>query len=348
MLNTTELLKSLTSPYGVSGAEYSASKAVYDILKDLTDNVNITGRGSVIGEIYGNGPRIMLDAHIDQVGFIVTYTDKDGFVKFDKCGGSDERVLSGLEVIILGTEPVYGIVSAVPPHLSNPDDEGKVKPAKELAIDTGLSDDELLQKVKPGGRIVPRYSFYEMNESLVMSGALDDRSGIAVIIKALSVIKEAAEKGAKIPELILSFSVGEEVSGRGAANNAFMTDADMAIAVDVSFARTPGCTPDESAEMGKGPMIGISPALSKEIADELVYIAKENAIPYQTEIMSGRTGTHADEIAVTKAGIKTGLVSFPLKYMHTPTEIIDINDVDNSALLIAKFCLAQAEKGGNR
>lgn len=346
-MNTVDLLKKLTASFGVSGAEQNAAKTVCGILEDITDKVYITSRGSVIGEVHGNGPKIMLDAHIDQVGFIVTYTADNGFVKFDKCGGTDERILSSMEVVILGSEPVYGVVSAIPPHLANPEDEGKVKPAKELAIDTGLSQEELFEKVHLGDRIVPVYKFCEMTKTKVMSGALDDRSGIAVIIKALSLINEAASAGACKPELVLSFSVGEEVSGRGAANNAFMTDTELAIAVDVSFARTPGCRPEEAAEMGKGPMIGISPSISKEVSDELKYIADKNGIPYQMEIMNGRTGTHADEIAITKSGIKTGLISFPLKYMHTPVEMIDVTDVDNSAQLIATFCLEQAKKGGN-
>lgn len=346
-MNTVDLLRRLTVPYGVSGAESPAAEAVCELLEGMTDNVYTTGRGSVIGEVHGRGPRIMLDAHVDQVGFVVTYTDENGFVRFDKCGGTDERILSGLEVTILGAEPVYGVVSSIPPHLANPEDEGKAKSAKDLAVDTGLSSKELSQKVHPGDRIVPRYSFCEMAGNKVMSGALDDRSGIAVIIKALSLINGAVADGEEKPELVLSFSVGEEVSGRGAANNAFMTDAGLAVAVDVSFARTPGCKPEEAGEIGKGPMIGISPSISKEISDELKYIAEKNGIPYQMEIMNGRTGTHADEIAITKSGIKTGLVSFPLKYMHTPVEMIDVTDVDNSARLIAAFCLEQAKKGGN-
>lgn len=344
-MNTVDLLRRLTVPYGVSGAESPAVEAVCELLEGMTDNVFTTGRGSVIGEVHGRGPRIMLDAHVDQVGFVVTYTDENGFVRFDKCGGTDERILSGLEVTILGAEPVYGVVSSIPPHLANPEDEGKAKSAKDLAVDTGLSSKELSQKVHPGDRIVPRYSFCEIAGNKVMSGALDDRSGIAVIIKALSLINGAVADGEEKPELVLSFSVGEEVSGRGAANSAFLTDADMAIAVDVSFARTPGCAPEESAEMGKGPMIGISPIISREISDRLIYIAKEKDIPYQTEIMSGRTGTHADEIAVTKAGIKTGLVSFPLKFMHTPVEVVDTEDINNSARLIAAFCLECAREG---
>ncbi len=346
-MNTVDLLKELTASFGVSGSEQRTSETVCGILESMTDSVYITDRGSVIGEVHGNGPKIMLDAHIDQVGFIVTYTDDNGFVKFDKCGGTDERILSGLEVLILGSEPVYGIVSAIPPHLANPEDEGKVKPAKELAIDTGLSQEELAKKVHLGDRIVPVYKFCEMTKTKIMSGALDDRSGIAVIIKALSLINEAVLVGEKKPELVLSFSVGEEVSGRSAANNAFLTDAELAIAVDVSFARTPGCKPEESAEIGKGPMIGISPSISNEVSDELKYIAEKNGIPYQMEIMNGRTGTHADEIAITKTGIKTGLISFPLKFMHTPVEMIDVTDVDNSARLIAEFCLEQAKRGGN-
>ncbi len=337
------LLQKLTDVPGVSGAETEAAQFCAGLLGEFCDNVYINNRGSVVGEIDGHGPGIVLDAHLDQVGFIVTHLAGNGFVKVDRCGRVDERTLSGLPVMILGAEPVYGVISSVPPHLASVSDAGKAKPVNEIAIDTGLSDDELKELVSLGDRVVMQHKFARLLGDEVTAGALDDRSGIAVLIRTLEILKE---KGAR-PNLTVTFSVQEEEGGHGAATAAFDGEYEYAVAVDVSFAHTPGCTREETADIGKGPMIGVSPIISREVSDKLFAISKEQGIPYQHEIMSGRTGTHADEIAVLKTGVKTGIVSIPLKYMHTPCEVVNLTDLENSAQLIAGFCMSVMDGGAN-
>lgn len=336
------VLQKLTDAPGVSGAERPAADACAALLSEFCDRTYINNRGSVVGEIDGDGPSILLDAHLDQVGFIVTYIAENGFVKVDRCGRVDERTLSALPVTILGEKAVCGVISSVPPHLSTPADTGKAKSVKELAIDTGLSCDELKKYVSLGDRVVMHHTFKRLLGTEVTSGALDDRSGIAVLLRTVEILKEQGVR----PNLTVTFSVSEEEGGRGAATAAFDKAHDFAIAVDVSFAYTPGCTREETADIGKGPMIGISPILSREVSNKLFTLADDNGIPYQSEIMAGRTGTHADELAVLKSGIKTGLVSIPLKYMHTPCEVIDLNDLENCAQLIADFCKALKDGGG--
>ncbi len=344
-MEITDLLETLTTAFGVSGMESCAGEVAKNILKDITDEVEVTSRGTVIGKTFGDGPSILLDAHLDQVGYIVTYIAENGFLKFDKCGGTDERILSGLEVIVFGKKPVYGVVSSIPPHLADSKDAGKAKSEKDLFIDTGLTDEEAAALISQGDRVIPVYKFAKLLNNEVSSGALDDRSGMAVLIKAVELINDAVSQGRKKPNLTISFSVQEEVGGSGAANAAFEYDADFAIAVDVSFAMTPGCKPEETGKIGKGPMIGVAPLLDSDISKTLKDIAREKNIPFQTEVMTRRTGTHADEISVTKAGIRTGLVSIPLKYMHTPVEVVDTIDVENCAKLIAEFCLKVAQGG---
>ncbi len=344
VLDMISLLKKLTDAPGVSGAEIAAAAVCAELLGEFCDKVYINNRGSVVGEIHGEGPGIILDAHLDQIGFVVTHLAENGFVKVDRCGRVDERTLAGLPVTILGAEPVYGVISSVPPHLASASDAGKAKPVTEIAIDTGLSNEELVELVSLGDRVVMKHKFATLLGNEVMSGALDDRSGIAVLLRTLEILKEQGVR----PNLTVTFSVLEEEGGRGAATAVFDKEHDYAIAVDVSFAYTPGCTREETADIGKGPMIGVSPIISREVSDKLFAIAKENDIPYQSEIMSGRTGTHADEIAVTKTGIKTGIVSIPLKYMHTPCEVIDLTDIENCAQLIAGFCVAVKDGGAKR
>ena len=328
-----EMLKALTAPCGVSGLEKGAAAVAKDLLAPYVDSVDVDRRGNVVGTINGAGPKILLDAHLDQVGFIVTSLSERGFVKFDRCGGTDERVMSALPVIIMGKEPVYGIISSVPPHLQADGDEGKVKEAKDLAIETGLSDDELKRLVSQGDRVCFVPQFDELLGTEVCSNSFDDRAGIAILLRTVEILKE---KGVK-PNLTVVFSAQEEVAGNAVGCAAFKADVDMAIAVDVSFAKTPGCNDEETGKIGEGPMIGISPSLDNGIFEDLKRIASENSIPYQIEVMSRSTGTHADDILVTREGVRTGLVSLPLKFMHTPVEIIDTKDVELCAKLIAKY-----------
>ena len=353
-MDLVSLLERLTEPDGVSGCERDAADVAVHELEAFCDSVQINKRGTVVGEIHGSGPKILLDAHLDRVGFVITHIEENGFLKFDKCGATDDRILSGLPVKVMGERDVYGVISCVPPHLADPKQAGKIPNISSLSIDTGLTSDDCKKLVSIGDRAVPVSKFTKLLGTKVSSAALDDRSGMAVILRAIDIMHAAFEKTGKKPNVVVTFSVQEEVGGHGAATAAFDADADTAIAVDVSFAHTPGCTAEETGEMGKGPMIGVSPVLSNALSKELIQIAKRKDIPYQYEIMTSRTGTHADEIAVCKSGVKTGLISLPLKYMHTPCEVIDINDLENCAGLIAAYCLSQADvtdssvSGGDR
>lgn len=338
------LLEQLTTPAGVTGKEESAAEIAAKLLDEKVDEVYKNNRGSIVGIKKGVGPKILLDAHLDQVGYIVTDIADNGFIKFDQCGGPDDRICSGLEVTILGKKSIYGVISSIPPHLADPKDAGKAKKESELAIDTGLTKEDCEKYISLGDRVVANSSFQHMLGTQVSARALDDRSGIAVLLRALDYIQEKVKQGAPQPNLYIQFTVQEEVGGNGAATAAFDSQAEEAIAVDVSFAWTPGCKKEETKPLGSGPMIGVAPVLNYAMFENLKQIAESNDIPYTVEVMTRRTGTHADELAVTKAGIPTALVSFPLKYMHTPVEIIDTRDVEQTAKLIAEYCLQEAAK----
>ena len=342
-MDFSTVLRTLTEAPGVSGWETGAAQSAAELLKPYCDEVSCNARGSVLGRINGPGPLFLLDAHIDQIGLVVTELCPDGFVRFDRCGGVDIRTLGGLEVVIHGTEDVYGIIETVPPHLSNPEDKGRAKPCTELAIDTGLSEQHLRERAKLGDRVTFLSRFLELPNGQISAAALDDRAGVAVLIRTAEILEHRAN-------LALTFSVQEEVAGNGAAtalgHEVLSEKWDIpytAIAVDVSFAWTPGCSRQETAELGKGPMLGCSPLLSHSVFEGIKQAAVEHGTPYQLEIMNGRTGTHADEIATSLGGVTTGLVSIPLKYMHTPAEVIATEDLENTARLLADYIL---DEGG--
>lgn len=335
-MNFSEILPRLTGAPGVSGAESAAAETAMELLSPFCDSVYRTNRGTVVGLQRGNGPWCLFDAHIDQIGLIVTDYDESGFLHFAACGGTDPRVLAGAEVTVLGEEPLFGVISSVPPHLKKAGDEGNVPEIKSMAIDTGLSDGDCRRLVHRGDRVVLRSVFTKLLGNEVMSGALDDRSGVACLIRTAELLRAAGSDRASA----FTFSVQEEVGGRGAATAAWNKDIAAAVAVDVSFGRTPGCAPEETAELGKGPMIGFAPSLARSLSEELMSCAKQEGIPFQREIMNGRTGTHADELAVLNGGIRTGLVSIPLKYMHTPVEVVDTDDLEAAARLLTAWRLS--------
>lgn len=330
-MDLAKLLMELTSVPGVSGLEDKVARVAMDALSPYVDELYRTPMGAVVGTIKGSGPALVLDAHLDQIGLVVTAIEKNGFLRFDKCGGVDSRILSGMEVVVHGKEDVFGIVSSIPPHLQKKEDAGKAKDFKDLCIDTGLSEERLKELVSLGDRASMKCYPAELLNGQMSAGAMDDRAGIAALIRTAELLHEA-----DCPRNVhFQFTVREEVGGRAAAATSYNVNAHAAIAVDVSFARTPGVDKRDAAEIGKGPMIGYAPILDKVLFEHLKSIATEHDIPYQIEIMNRSTGTHADELTNSKAGLPVGLVSIPLKYMHTTVETVTLEDIENTAQLLA-------------
>lgn len=325
-----ETLELLLRAPGITGAEDNAANVVADMLSEYMP-VRRDALGSVIGEKEGTGEGILLDAHLDQIGLIVTSVTDEGFVKVSKCGGADIRTMACHEVMILGKEQLYGVVTSTPPHLLKGEDSAPSW--EDISIDVGLSGDVAKEKISIGDRVLLLGKVRKMLGNRICAPAIDDRAGIAVILRALEILKE--KKSDK--KITVVFSVQEEVTGGGAKGAAFQSDDATAIAVDVSFATAPDISPIVSKPLGNGPMIGISSALNLSISEKLQAIAKENDIPFSLEVMGSKTGTNAEDYAFTKCGKKTGLVSIPIRNMHTSVELCDLDDLENAAKLLALF-----------
>lgn len=331
-----EVVKQLCMANGVSGAEDSAAEVAVRFLREYTDDIKIDPLGNVIARIKEAAPgkpTLLLDAHIDQIGMIVTYVEEGGFLKVGNCGGIDRRLLLGQQVTVLGKEPVRGIIASKPPHLQDAEESKKTPEIDAICIDTGYTLEELNEKVALGDRVVFHGEFLELENDRVSAPALDDRAGVASILQALDYLKETNYDCG----LVVAFSVQEELGCVGAVTSAFSTAPDLAIAIDVSFAYTSDAEEHKCGKMGEGTMIGIAPILNREVTDTLFALAKEQKIPYQTEVMSGTTGTNADKISISRSGVRTGLLSIPQKYMHTPIEVIEWSDLDSTARLLAAF-----------
>lgn len=333
-MDLKKLCFDLASRVGTSGDERDAALFAKNMLDKYMDS-EIDTLGNVVGTYRNGNTHILLDAHIDQIGLIVRGIDDKGFILIDKVGGPDERILIGSEVIVHGKEPLFGVVCSTPPHLLSDEDKKSAFDIKKMAVDVGLTKVEAEKLVEVGDRITLRSEQSELLNGNIVSGAFDDRCSVAVILRALEMVK------GKINNISLTvlFSVQEETGGSGAKTGSFAAMPDYAIAVDVGFGNDPYTDKAETIALGNGPSIGISPTLDRAFTNELKKICKDNNIPYQHDVMGGRTGTNADSINNTGKGVKTALLSVPLRYMHTGIEVINIEDIENTAKVIAEFLL---------
>lgn len=334
-MNIKELIFELCSVFGVSGSEEPAIAVAKKYLDNIAETT--TDNNGNLYAVFGNKnaeKTILLDAHIDRIGFMVTDIDENGFVKVDKCGGIDVRTLQDCELVLQNDSSISGVVCCLPPHLSD-GKEDKAAPMSKTWVDFGMPYGEVAKHIKIGDLLTYKTSPKTLLGNRISSSALDDRCGVAALIRCAELLSDASDLKYKI---VILLSSQEETYGTGAKTGAYKIDANEAIAVDVSFASQPDITGMYSKiEFSKGPMICISPILNKPMSDKLTEIAKKLNIPYQLEPISGITGTNADHISVSKSGVKTAAVSIPQKYMHTPAEVIDTDDVENTARLIAEY-----------
>ena len=337
-MNTLDLLKELTLCAGVSGLEKCVADKLVEILseygKAYTDRL-----GNVICEIDGEGDAVLLTAHMDRVGMIVTDITEEGFLNVARCGGIDNRTLCAQPVTVHGKQEIKGVVISTPPHLQEEGKERKAIKTEEALIDIGFSKEKAEQLVSRGDRVTVDSDFIQLAGDRVAGHAFDDRAGVVSILYALEILKKRKYAG----KIVVAFSTREEVGGMGAKVASFNAKAASLIAVDVSFALTPDSKAQDCGELGKGPMIGVSASLDYEASQALKAVAIERKIPYQLEIMGGRTGTDADSMTIAAGGMVSSLISIPLRYMHTGVEVIEIGDIENVGRLIAEYILGGAE-----
>lgn len=316
---------------GPSGRECAAYAAAKELLSPMGE-VKRTPLGSLlccVNEGKEGAPHLLLEAHLDQIGFIVTRVE-EGFLRFSKIGGIDARWLPATPVVIHAAGDYPGIITSVPPHLAGDGSDHSIK-IENLLIDTGFTAETAAKLFAPGDIVTFAAKPVELLNKRLAGPALDDRIGCAAVIAAAEEI--AAEKpDCRVTVLLSSM---EEVGGQGAETGGFTSQPDYAIAVDVSFGDGFGCAPEKTSPLGGGTMLGYAPTLNRDFTLKLKKLAEENNIPLQHEPMGGRTGTDADELATAGRGIKMALLSIPLRSMHTVAEIIDPEDAANTARLMA-------------
>lgn len=320
---------------GPSGFEAHVARAAAELLRPLVDEVYTTRLGSVVGVRRcgrENAHKLLLDAHLDEIGFIVTGHD-EGFLRFAPLGGVDPRMLPDREVVILTDPPIHGVVACLPPHVQTAGDMDKSLPVKDLYIDVGLSREEAEKRVPVGTPATYRGGCAPLGEDLLYGKALDDRCGFAVLLDVLERLK-----GKELPvDLYVLGSTQEETHSTGAITAAYEIAPRMCVAVDVTHGDSPDASKNETFKLGGGPVIGVGPNCARSLSGRLKELAGELDMPVQIEVMSGSSGTNAWPIQVSREGVATAVVSIPERYMHTPVEVVHRKDLEDTAKLLAAF-----------
>lgn len=337
------LLAALSAAPAPAGFEKAAALVIKSELPECFE-IRTDGLGNLIAFLRGkspNAPLLMIDAHMDEIGLIVTGIDDDGFVKFAPIGSYDARTLPNSEVIILSETPVPGIVCCLPPHVQSDSEMEEFLKTEQLAIDIGFDKATASGLVKPGTFAVSAAKFRPLQNGRYAGKALDNRACVAAVISALKAVKDLELDF----DIAFVASVQEEVGTRGARPAAFGLNPDAAIVLDVTFGASPDTPSGSYFELGKGITLCLGPAVDRKLTGTLFALAGKLGISCHPEVYGRDTGTNATPIQVSNAGIPVAVISVPLRYMHTPCEVVDFTDLSNAALLLAEFI--KNTKGGD-
>lgn len=339
-----ETLERLCSVGAPSGFERPAALAARELMEPLMDEVWIDRLGNAIGVRrcgQPNAKKLLLDAHLDEIGLIVTGI-KNGFLKFRAIGGVDPRMLPDRELTILTDPPLFGVVACLPPHVLSAEDREKAPPIEDFFVDTGLSQEEAERLIPVGTPMVFRNTFTPLGEDQLCSKAMDDRSCFVTLLRTAELLRD---KKLDV-DLYIMGSTREEIGGAGAKTGTNALDPDFCVAVDVTHGKTPDSPKDRASVIGGGPAVGIGPNMTRWMTQRMFDKAEAEGIKVQKEVMEGHTGTNGWGMQICNEGIATSVVSLPLKYMHTPVEVLEVSDIENVARLLAAFTVDLGKEGG--
>lgn len=331
-------LKRLLSTPGPSGDEIAAARVWREEARTFADVVRADVRGNSYALLEGNATRVLLAGHIDEIGFMVTHIDDDGFLFFGAIGGWDAQVLVGQRVRLLGQNgEVIGVIGKKPIHLMKADDRERASRIEGMWIDIGVKNRaEALESVALGCVGVIDAPVYELPHGRIVSRSLDNRIGAFTVLEALRLL--AQDRPAVTVAAVATTQ--EETNFAGATTATFSFEPQIAIAVDVTFA-TDHPESDKrqqgDVKLGGGPVLSRGAANSPLVHRRLVEIATRDAIPYSLQMNPRYTGTDADAIHMARGGVATGVIGIPNRYMHSPNEMVSFDDVQHAAALIAAF-----------
>ena len=338
MYNPKAHLQRLVETHAPSGYEAPVADLLRDEWAALVDEFESDRLGSLNGikRGQGGGRKLMLAAHMDEIGLMVREV-VDGFVYVHRISGIDPRVMLAQPVLVHGQRLLPGVVATMPPHMLAASDRKSYPPIDALVVDLGLPASEVEQIVQIGDLVTMDAPMIDLKGRLAASKAMDDRACIAVITTCLELLRAMRHEW----DVYAAATVQEEVGLRGATTAANYIQPDCAIALDVGFAEQPGV--QNGAKLGGGPQLGIGANFHPQMVKRLQEVAAYHDISWQHDIMPARTGTDAWAIQVAREGVPTALLSIPLRNMHSPVETLDIKDIERCGRLLAHFICALDE-----
>jgi putative aminopeptidase FrvX len=338
-----DLLQKLLTAPGPPGHESQPARVWRDAAEAFADEVTTDKLGSTVARVNGRGDRPLMAVvgHIDEIGLLVSHVTDKGYLHVVQSGGWDAQVLVGQRVEVHTRDGVVpGVVGRKPPHLTDPEERKKAAQLKNLHVDIGAKDgDEARSMVKPGDQLVIAAEPLDLPNGRVASRALDNRLGVYVAIEVARRVKEAGGGAGPVAGVA---AVQEEIGAHGARVMAYGLEPDLAIVVDVTHATdAPGVEPGELGEhgLGGGPVITRGAIVSSAVNDLLDEVAAAEGIECTTEPGGSQTGTDADVIHLSRTGVPSAVVSIPLRYMHSPVELVDLADVEATIKLITALAL---------
>jgi len=328
-----KLIEQLTSAYAVSGDERHLHEILMGALKGIANDIRDTPLGNLVAVRRGRSSdhAILFAAHLDEVGAWVTRINERGFLGMH-CRSIDQRVWPGLQVVVHGTEPLPGIIGLRPVHVMTSAEMEKPVAMDELWIDVGLPRDQVVAMVPIGSTVTFTAGMSHLLNDRFAGKTQDDRLCAVALVQALELLRDTT-----LPyDLIMAFTVQEEVTGNGAWTSGYAAHPDVGIAVDVSHADTEGVPEHKTIPMGGGPGVAVGPVVNDHVLELIRRSAKAVEIATSEEPCMAYSGTDADELQLVGSGIAAGVLSIPLRYMHSPVETADAADVDRTARLIAE------------
>ena len=327
-----------------TGFEHEAQKVVDTYLEPVADTYEKDVLGNRVASLNPSGdPVLMLAGHMDELGLIVRYIDEKGFIYFDTLGGHDRIMISGRRVVIMAHKgAVKGITGKRAVHLMSPEDRKKVPEIHEMWIDIGAKSQKEAEKlVAIGDPVVYEHGFELIRGTVGAARAVDDKAGCYVACEVLR--RLASQKKKLAAKVVAVATTQEEIGTRGATTSSYRVNPHIGIAIDVGHATDhPDCDPKKFGLqcLGKGPILGRGPNINPFVFERLIEVAKANAIPYQIEAEARPTGTDARAIQMSRAGVAAAVISIPLRYMHTPSEMVDLQDIEHAVQLLQAFALS--------
>ena len=337
-MKTEEFLQAVTAVPGVTGNERAAAEYIAEAFRPWVGEVEITPLNCVIAHKKGAGPKVLICAHLDEIGMMVSKIEEDGSLRLQSVGGVDPRVLPGMRVRVYAkTGELLGVVGATPPHLLKEADRKSNYTWDTLYVDLGMSPQQVREQVRPGDTVCFEARYVELKNGRVATKTADDRACVAIMLAAAERLQGIRHEA----DLYFVATCQEEIGSYGAWVSGFSVAPDFGIAFDVCHADTPGA-PKNSTSNITSLVTSKGPYLNPFLVQKMEETARDNGIELQVAVDPRSTSTDADELSITRAGVPTALLSLPIKYMHTNVETLDMRALKEGARRLALY-LAQID-----